>query len=35
MPIIESFTAPSVVKVIGIYEYWKDNVSGVVIVTFV
>ena len=32
---MESFKAPSVVKVIGIYEYWKDIVSGVIIVTLV
>ena len=31
IPIIESFTAPSVVNVIGIYEYWNDTVYGVFI----
>lgn len=33
MPIIEELTAPSVVIVMGIYEYWKEFVIGVFIVT--
>jgi hypothetical protein len=33
IPIIDVFTAPSVVIVIGIYEYWNEFVTGVFIVT--
>lgn len=33
MPILDGWTAPSVVIVIGISEYWKEFVSGVLIVT--